>query len=209
MGGNYFSSFFFALLLIVLAGILMFISINLYVYRMGSNLLKHPQVGTYDAILILGARVYNDGRVSPMLKDRLDEGFRLFNMGYSDVIILSGCGEEKSNREPTAMADYLVEKGLARENIVLDDYGFDTYKSMQNLIKDFKVERVLVVSQEYHLVRALYMAQRLGITAQGSKADTYRYKDMPYYEKRELLSRVKAFYKCEIEFKILGFGGSK
>lgn len=160
-----------------------------------------------DAILVLGAYVTPDGQVSEMLRDRLDMGYNLYAAGKAPKIIVSGDHGTTSYDEVNAMRAYLQEKGVERADIFMDHAGFDTYDSLCRAKDVFMAQKVLVVSQAYHLHRALYIAEQIGLDASGVGADTYEYPGMPYYRLREYPARVKAFLQAQVfrpEPKFLG-----
>lgn len=160
-----------------------------------------------DAILVLGAYVTPDGQVSEMLRDRLDMGYALYAAGKAPKIIVSGDHGTVSYDEVNAMRAYLQEKGVPRADIFMDHAGFDTYDSLCRAKDVFMAQKLLVVSQAYHLYRALYIAKQIGLDAAGVGADTYEYPGMPYYRLREYPARVKAFLQAQVfkpEPKFLG-----
>ena len=144
-----------------------------------------------DAILVLGAQVKSDGQPSLMLKERLDMGIRLYEEGVSDKIIVSGDHGRKDYDEVNAMKSYAIEHGAPSECIFMDHAGFSTYDSMYRAKEIFQAENVVVVTQEYHLYRAVYDANALGIQAKGIACDTAVYRGDLYRKSREILARVK------------------
>lgn len=148
-----------------------------------------------DCILVLGAGIWGDSP-SPMLEDRLLECIKLYEAGVSDKIIMSGDNGSDDYNEVKVMKDYVVEKGIPAENVFMDHAGFSTYESMYRAKEVFKAESVMIVTQNYHLYRAVYIAKRLGLTAYGAGADPRRYKGAAYREIREVLARDKDFLKC-------------
>ena len=151
-----------------------------------------------DAIVVLGAYVFPDGRVSDMLADRLNYGYKLYKLNKASKIVVSGDHGKLSYDEVNSMRKYLESKGVPRENIFMDHAGFNTYDSMYRLRDVFVVKKAVLVSQQYHVVRALYIARELGIEAYGVGADTYVYPGMKYYRAREVGSRLKAFIMAGI-----------
>ena len=142
-----------------------------------------------------------------MLRDRLEMGM-LGAAGKAPKIIVSGDHGTQGYDEVNAMRAYLQEKGVPREDIFMDHAGFDTYDSLCRAKDVFLAQKVIVVSQEYHVLRALYIAKkhRAGCLRRGS-ADTYVYYGMPYYRMREYPARVKAFLQAQVfrpEPKFLG-----
>lgn len=151
-----------------------------------------------DAILVLGAYVHPNGQVSRMLKDRLDFGYQLYELGKAKKIIVSGDHGSKSYNEVKAMCAYLEELGVPSEDIFMDHAGFNTYDSIYRMHAIFEVDEAIVVSQAYHAVRAAYIADQLGIDIQSVASDTYVYEKMLLYRVREIGARVKAFWMAGI-----------
>ena len=149
-----------------------------------------------DCILILGAGVWN-GYPSPMLRERLDTGAALYRAGVSDKILVTGDNGSKDYNEVQVMEDYLAEeKGIPRSDIVRDHAGFSTYESMYRAKEIFCVESAVIVTQRYHLFRAVYIASNMGIKAVGADAEKTAYSGKELREVRECLARIKDFYSC-------------
>lgn len=146
-----------------------------------------------DAILVLGAGVRADGSLSLMLQERLDMGIQLYKQGAADCILMSGDHGKKEYDEVNAMKSYAIEQGIPSERIFMDHAGFSTYESMYRAKEIFEVKTVIVVTQEYHMYRALYVAERLGLEAEGVPSDTRTYKGAFYRGAREVLARNKDF----------------
>lgn len=146
-----------------------------------------------DAIIVLGAGIRADGSLSPMLQERLDLGIRLYQEGISDCILMSGDHGSENYDEVNAMKSYAIEKGVPSERIFMDHAGFSTYETMYRARKIFEVNTAVVVTQEYHMYRALYIAEKLGIKAEGVPCDTRRYTKELYRRSREVLARNKDF----------------
>lgn len=148
-----------------------------------------------DVTLVLGAGLTPDDTPSPYLAARLDVAAALLQAGKTKVLLLSGDNRYHDYDEPTAMRTYLVERGVPAERIVLDFAGRDTYDSCSRAKRIFRVDRMLVVSQGYHLPRAVATCQALGIDAQGvgdwSVRDTYDPVTWRWGEVRERTAALK------------------
>ena len=131
-----------------------------------------------------------------MLEDRLLEGIKLYQANVSDKIIMSGDHGREEYDEVNIMKKYAIEKGIPSENIFMDHAGFSTYESIYRARDIFKANKVVIVTQEYHLYRALYIANQLGMEAYGVGADPRKYVGATYRELREILARDKDFIKC-------------
>ncbi len=145
-----------------------------------------------DAILILGCGVWGDGTPSPMLRDRLDQGIALYKAGVSDRLLMSGDHGTTDYDEVNAMKRYAIAAGVPSEAVFMDHAGFSTYDSVYRAKEVFGAERLVIVSQTYHLYRALYLAEGLDIEAYGVGASLREYRKQDRYSFREMLARVKA-----------------
>ena len=150
--------------------------------------------GNYDAILVLGAGLRN-GKPSPILKDRLDTAIKLYKDGVSKRIIVSGDHGKKYYDEVNVMKNYLLDKGIESNDIFMDHAGFSTYDSIYRAKNIFQASDIVIVTQEYHLYRSLYLAKRLGLNAVGVSATLRNYSGSLKFEAREILARDKDFVK--------------
>lgn len=144
-----------------------------------------------DTILVLGARVWDNGQPSGILKDRINTGVDLYEAGASDRLLMSGDHGQDEYDEVNAMKDYAIEKGVAPAVIFMDHAGFSTYESLYRARDVFQVKTVVIVSQQYHLYRALYIARALGLDAYGVSCDTREYNAYLLFDVRETLARCK------------------
>ena len=150
----------------------------------------------FDCIMVLGAGLW-DGEPSPMLQERLDFGIIAYETGCSDKLLMSGDHGRVEYDEVNKMKDVAIESGVPADNIFMDHAGFSTYESMYRARDVFQVEKMVIVTQEYHLYRAVYNARKLGIDAYGFAADRLEY---PIYnDVREALARTKDFFYCIIQ----------
>ena len=149
-----------------------------------------------DCILVLGASVLPDDTPSDMLRDRLDKGIELYELGASGRLLMSGDHAGVYYDEVNVMKDYAKDAGIDSSAIFMDHAGFSTYESMYRAKEVFGVEKVLIVTQEYHLSRAVYVAKTLGIEAYGVASDQHLYQNMLWNHTRELLARNKDFFYC-------------
>ncbi len=145
----------------------------------------------FDCILILGAGVRPGGEPSAMLEDRLKTGIELYFSGVSDRILMSGDHMSVDYDEVGVMKRYATEAGVPGSAVFLDHAGLSTYESMWRAKEIFGAERVLVVTQGYHLYRALYVAEALGLEANGVAADLRPYRNQLMREVREMAARAK------------------
>lgn len=152
----------------------------------------------FDYILILGCGVYPDGSLTPMLSDRVRVGVSLYQQGIGNQILMSGDHYSDDYNEVDPMKDTAISMGVPAEAIVTDPYGLSTYDSIARLADVFGAKRVLIVTQEYHLPRALYLSKRFGIEAFGVAADLRPYREQLLYDIREMFARCKDVVYAEV-----------
>lgn len=148
--------------------------------------------------IVLGAKVYPNGGLSPMLTDRLETGVLLYKLGRVDKLLLSGDHGQTSYDEVNAMLRYALEHGVPDEDVFTDHAGFSTYDTMYRARDVFKVTSALVVTQKFHLARAVYTARSLGLDAIGVPADIQPYANERRFAMRDWLARVKAFFQLHV-----------
>ncbi len=148
--------------------------------------------------IVLGARVYADGKPYPMLADRLEVGIRLYKLGKVDKLLLSGDHGQTTYDEVNVMLDYVVARGIPEEDVFTDHAGFDTYDTMYRARDVFQVETAIIVTQGFHLSRAVYTARTLGLEATGVASDLRPYFNETRNATREMLARVKAILDLHI-----------
>ena len=152
----------------------------------------------YDCILVLGAGVRADGTPSHMLEDRLRGAVALYEAGVSDMLLLSGDNSGEDYDEVSAMVKYCLEHGVPESAIVRDDIGFSTSESVYNTVRTLGYRDIIVVTQEYHLYRAMYMVKRMGADADGFATDYRAYSMQIKRDVREYVARCKDFLKVNI-----------
>lgn len=146
-----------------------------------------------DCILVLGCQVRDDGSPSLMLSGRLYKGIELYNVEAAPKLLMSGDHGRTGYDEVGTMKQCAVDSGIPSEDVFMDHAGFSTYESMYRAKEIFQADKVIVVTQEYHLYRALYIAEGLGIEAYGVAADGQNYMGQGMRDIREMLARVKDF----------------
>lgn len=144
-----------------------------------------------DCILVLGCFVRPDGSPSDMLSDRLKTGIEVYNTNITDKLLMSGDHGQKEYDEVTTMKNYAIEQGISSSDVFCDHAGFSTYESIYRAKEIFGVDKVVIVTQKYHLHRALYIARSLGIEAYGVPADLNTYAGQWTRDVREILARNK------------------
>ena len=193
-----------AIICIILFFIL--IGINLYVIFSSSSKiitvdeLKDKEDDDIDAILILGAGVKGNSP-SHMLEDRLLEGINLYNKDISEKIIMSGDHGKVEYDEVNIMKKFAIDKGVESEDIFMDHAGFSTYESIYRAKEIFGAKKIVIVTQKYHLYRAIHIAKSLGVECYGIASDPRTYIGQTYRELREIVARNKDFFTSIIKPK--------
>ncbi len=157
-----------------------------------TNVLSVP---SSEVILVFGSRIYG-GEVSAILEDRLKAAFDLYQAGKAPKILVSGDYSSPYYDEAAAMSQYLKRRGIPERAILLDHAGYSTYDSLMRAKNVFGIRHVIVVSQDFHLPRALFIARSIGLSAVGFDASlTPLTKSALFYNGwREPLARIKALY---------------
>ncbi len=173
--------------------------IDYSVQKAGSrHIMQAQQAPEAEAIIVLGARVHPDGRLSGMLLDRMITAAELYDQGKASKILVSGDHGTVSYNEVRAMKNFLEQRGIPEEQIFMDHAGFNTYDSMYRAKAIFQVNKAIIVTQEYHLMRAVYNARGLGIEAYGVASDRQEYAGMPKFKLREIAARNKDYALVEL-----------
>ncbi len=147
-------------------------------------------------VLVLGCAVWENNQPSPMLRDRLDTAIELYESGAAPKLLFSGDNSRKEYSEPDCMLAYALSRGVPEDDIFLDFAGFSTYDSVYRAKAVFGADSVIVVTQKYHMYRALYTCEALGLRAVGAASDRWRYRGALFREAREVLARDEYLLKC-------------
>jgi SanA protein len=192
-------------LALAILGILFVISTDAFVASTGrGRVVAYDQLAAlageagFDCIIVPGALVYPDGHPSEMLADRLDMAIRLFNDGLAPRILVSGDHGRPEYNEVASMRNYLMAAGIPESCIFMDHAGFDTFDTVYRAKAVFQVRRAIFTTQDFQLLRALYIGSRLGVDLWGVDAQYSASYYRIWYRIREYLARTKAFLDCEI-----------
>ena len=187
------------IIMLILIFVVTVLVINFFVKIVTKNRIlkkeEYSKLEDIDCIIVLGAGIWGD-KPSPMLEDRLKEAVSLYNQNIFSKIIMSGDHGKADYDEVNIMKEYAIEQGVASEDIFMDHAGFSTYESMYRAKEVFEANKIVIVTQKYHLYRALYIAKQLGIEAYGVNSDPRKYVGATYREAREIIARDKDFIKC-------------
>lgn len=187
----------FLLLLLWLLNILV---VNIYVLHFSKDSISKnvSDIKNYEIWLVFWAKVKDSGIPSDILADRLKVWAEAYSSWKIKQIIVSWDNSRTDYDEVTAMADYLVELWVKKEDIYLDYAGFDTYDTLYRAKEIFGVEKVVLFTQEFHLKRAIYIWKRLWLDVFWVSTNLQKYIYDNYYNRREILARIKAFLNVEI-----------
>ena len=189
------------IMLIFIIGLLSCVMISTIVQKSGEkDIVSNSELPKkVDAIIVLGAGVNGDGTPSDILYDRLATSKDIYDAGIQGKLLLSGDHGQDDYNEVKAMKKYAIENiKINEEDIFLDHAGFSTYESIYRAKEIFKVETVIIVTNRYHLPRALYLAKQMGIKAYGVASDKRNYLNQEAYESRERVAQIKDFMYVNI-----------
>lgn len=185
------------ILCVAIVGCITVFGINGYVKGSASGKILTPEQAAeltdVDCILVLGCLVKNGGVPSDMLADRLRRGVELYDLGAAPKLLMSGDHGREGYDEVDAMKQYAVDEGIPSTDVFMDHAGFSTYESMRRAKDIFQAKKIIIVTQEYHLYRAVYIANALGLDAYGVSSDYRNYASQTARDIREILARVKDF----------------
>ena len=153
----------------------------------------------FDCIIVLGAGIKTNGDPTDMLRDRLITCVKGYTHLKSVPILISGDSEYLDYRETVTMKKFLLDNGIEESDIISDGYGLSTYESIWRAKNVYGYNKILIVSQKYHLHRAIYVATKLGMTAYGLDSALTSYGKQPYYSFREFFARIKDMICSEMQ----------
>jgi len=160
---------------------------------------KTPEdVPAYPVAIVFGAGVWEDGTPTPMLADRVRAGVALYQSGKVERLLMSGDNRVPEYNEVDAMRQFAIERGVPAAAIAVDRLGLNTYATCDRARREFAINRAILVTQDYHLPRAVYLCRRLGVEAIGVSVrdwGVYRDRSMTEYSLRETLATVKAWWQ--------------
>lgn len=191
------------LLLLILVAVVVFAYIHYQVHSYDNRIISNmseldtsrwprPRVA-----IVFGASVYGNGALSPILEDRVDTAIELYRARKVDRILVSGDNRHFSYNEPKAMQEYLITHAVAPQDVVVDYGGRSTYETCLRAKDIFGLDRAVLVSQGYHLPRALYIANGLGLDAVGMAGDLRLKPKVDYQSAREWAAEIKAFFNLK------------
>ncbi|MFA6100288.1 MAG: ElyC/SanA/YdcF family protein [Patescibacteria group bacterium] len=159
---------------------------------------KAANVPSEPAIIILGASLKPDGTPSDALIDRLQVGYDLYSEYKGKLILVTGDDGRFKSNEVAAMRAMLVQSGVPDSNILVDGQGYRTFESCVRAKKDFNITKAIIVTQNFHLPRALYLCNKLGVQSVGVSADLHSYRNIVWMTVRDWLASFKAWIDINI-----------
>jgi vancomycin permeability regulator SanA len=193
----------FIFLLALLSAILTPVALNCYV-RVATSDRRYTEptgVPPQQVAIVFGAGVWEDGTPTPMLADRVRAAVDLYNQSRVNKILMTGDNSSRDYNEVKVMQEYAVKHGVSLTDITLDYAGFSTYESCYRAKEIFGVTRAVLVTQKYHLPRAVYTCSNMGIEAVGLGTpdwEKFENDSMRYYFLRELLAVLKALWEVHV-----------
>ena len=194
--------FLLVLLILALVSGLTVLIMNVVMLRTtAGRILSADEAAGFDAdcVIVLGAGVRDDGTPSHILRDRIDTGILLYATGAAPKLLMSGDHGRVEYDEVNVMRSYALNAGVPSADIFMDHAGFSTYDSLYRARDVFAAKRVIIVTQAYHLPRALYIAKALGLEAWGVPADLNQYAGQFWRELREAAARAKDMLYCWVK----------
>lgn len=194
-----------------LLGVLAVAGINIYMIAF-SNARKMTsqeaaKLKDVDCIMVLGCGVRGDSP-TPLLADRLQRGVEVFELEAAPKILMSGDHSQEDYDEVNVMKQYALDAGISETDIFMDHAGFSTYESMYRAKEIFGIDKMIIVTQDYHLSRAVYIANKLGIEAYGVASDYRSFSGQLGRDSREVLARVKDLFTSILKPKPTYLGES-
>lgn len=192
---------------LILAGFALVLATALSLWAINSYILKNTESHIVENVqsaekaytaIVLGSLVFGDDRISQTVAFRCDKAIELYKAKKITRILVSGDHGQKDYDEVNAMKNYLVKMGIPEKDIFMDHAGFNTYDTMIRAKKVFEVNDAIIVSQDFHLARSLYIAQHAGLNAQAIAAKDSKYLNLKWITRREQLARVKSFLEVLI-----------
>jgi vancomycin permeability regulator SanA len=147
--------------------------------------------------LVLGAGLEKDGRPTDILSDRVKTAINLINHNKTDFLILSGSSNPQNFSEPESMRKLALSQGVYKSKLILDIQGKTTFDSLVNILKVSGIDQLTIVTQRFHLHRALWLAESLGIKSNGTPANNYEFSILKtgYWYLREVIALPVNYFK--------------
>jgi SanA protein len=169
-------------------------------WRYGSKIHQPISAPTKGVAIVFGAGLRRDGYPSNVLADRVRVASALYTQGKVSKLLVSGSVRLPHYDEPTAMKDLAIQLGVPAEDILVDRNGFRTYDTCYHALHVFNINEAILVSQAYHLPRALGICDVIGLEAEGVASDLsyYNPRALRYWELREIPAALVALWDAYI-----------
>jgi len=185
--------------ILAVAGIIFFWIINLHISSKGERFfITTENCPKAQTAIVLGAAIWGKQTLSHVLEDRVLKAIHLYKKGLVKKLLMSGSHSRTDYDEVNAMRIYAEKRGVPKKDIFMDHAGFTTYETMYRARDVFQVKSAVIVTQQFHLARSVYIARQLGIIAYGYIADRRSYVGIRYYRLREFFARIKAWLQAGI-----------
>ena len=164
----------------------------------GNQTYQAEDVPPTRAAIVFGAGLTASGAPTAVLKDRVTTAVDLYQSGKVEKILMSGDNSYINYNEPGAMKSYALELGMPEEDIVLDYAGRRTYDTCYRAGEIFQLDQAILVTQKFHLSRALYTCNALGVESVGVESDLRPYRDQEFWKIREIAASLVAFIQVHL-----------
>jgi len=148
--------------------------------------------------IVLGASVKQDGTPSDALYDRIVTAVELYNDGYVQKLLMTGDNGKFHTDEVAVMRRVAIDLGVPESDILVDGQGYRTYESCKRAKQVYDIDEAVIVTQRFHLARALYLCSQFGISSQGQTADRQTYQRIAFFWARDLASSFKAWWDINV-----------
>jgi SanA protein len=190
------------LTIVILAVLFIFIQALIYQRSRAFIYSNIESIPDAQVALVLGASVTSKGELSDILNDRAQAAIELYGKGKVQNILVSGDYSSEHYDEVGSVKKFLADKKIPESDIYLDPSGYDTYDSIYRAKEVFEAKSIIVVSQDYHLPRAVYIGRSLGLPTYGFPTQTGRiFEKIRFFELRERFANIKAVYEVLLDIK--------
>ena len=196
--GTFFSSSLKILTVILLVFIILIILIIRVQTKYRNEIVDSSEVSSPNVALVFGAGLKAKGQPGAVLEDRIKTAIKLFQEGKVGKFIMSGYVSDDGHDEVTAMKNFALQSGMPEDSILIDDQGLNTLQSCQNIKNKFNLTRIVLITQKYHLSRALYLCNESGISSVGVASENRGYSKQIIYTLREYMASIDAWLKINI-----------
>ncbi len=189
----------FRRVLLLIAVLLFFIALSPFLWRMTVRYYYAGAMYDVDSVrsehvaIVYGAEV-RGARLTTILRDRMDTAIALYHAGKVNKLLVSGDNSFADYNEPDAMRQYAITQGVAPDDVVADYAGRRTYDTCYRAYHVFQLESAILVTQAFHLPRAIFTCNMLGLDTVGVGSDPRIYRQADYYEGRETLATYRALW---------------